>query len=157
MIKATISGLDVTVSGLQSVGIDAREAAYYAVVEVLQKAFEACRDVISEGDHSLRDLALLKHPYGFTHPQEIHDPDVLVHVQSGEYRDALRAIPPVGQATSIIEGQIVNDSPLDRWIQEGTTKMRARPWMQYIVDTFGEHFADLIEARITEAIESKAA
>ena len=157
MISASITGVDLTISGLEAVGVDAREAAYYAIVEVLQKAFQACRDVISEGDHSLRDLALMGHPYGFKHPAEIHDPDVLVHVQSGAYRDALRAISPVGFGGSIIEGKIVNDSPLDRWIQEGTTKMRARPWMQYVVDTFGESYADLIVARITDAIKAAAA
>lgn len=157
MIKADITGLDITISGLETVGVDVREAAYYAVVEALQKAFEACRDVISEGDHSLRDLALLGHPYGFTNPQEIHDPDVLVHVQSGEYRDALRATPPVGTGEAIIEGSISNDSRLDRWIQEGTTKMRGRPWMEWIVQHYGQDFADLIEARITSAIAAAAA
>ena len=157
MISGTIEGVDVTLSGLDAVGVAAREAAYYAIVEVLQKAFEACRDIISEGDHSLRALALMGNPYGFKHPQQIHDPDVEVHVQSGEYRDALRAISPVGFAGSIVEGKIVNDSPLDRWIQEGTSKMRARPWMQYIVDTYGDDYAALIEARITEAIKADAA
>lgn len=157
MISASITGVDVTISGLEAVGVDAREAAYYAIVEVLQKAFQACRDVISEGDHSLRDLALMGNPYGFKHPQEIHDPDVLVHVQSGEYRDALRAISPVGFGGSIVEGKIVNDSPLDRWIQEGTSKMRARPWMEYIVQQFGQDYADLIAARITDAITAAAA
>lgn len=155
-ISATIDGLDVVVSGLESVGVDAREAAYYAVVEALQKAFEACRSVVSEGDHSLRDLAELGHPYGFKHPQQIHDPDVEVHVQSGAYREALRAISPIGTGEAIIEGSIVNDSPLDRWIQEGTTKMRARPWMEWIVQHYGADLADLIEARITEAIARAA-
>lgn len=151
---STIEGVDVTISGLDAYGLEAREAAYYAIVEVLQKAFEACKDIISEGDHSLRELALMGHPYGFKHPAEIHDPDVIVHVQSGAYRDALKAIPPVGAAGAIIEGQIVNESPLDRWIQEGTSHMRARPWMQYIVDTYGDDFATLIQLRIEDALRS---
>lgn len=156
VIKATIEGLDIAVSGLESVGVDAREAAYYGVVEALHKAFEACQHVLSESDHSLRDLALLGHPYSAAHPQEIHDPDILVHVQRGDYRAALRANPPIGQGEAIIEGSIVNDSPYDRWIQEGTTKMRERPWMEWIVENYGEDFAALIEARIFEAIERAA-
>lgn len=156
-MRSTVEGVDVTISGLDAVGVDAREAAYYAVVEVLKIAFDACRDTISEGDHSLKDLALLGHPYGFTHPAEIHDPDVLVHVQSGAYRDALKAKPPVGTSSAIIEGTITNDSPLDRWIQEGTDKMRARPWMEFIVQKFGEEWAALIEARILDSLQKHAA
>ena len=157
MISATIEGVDIVVSGLDSVGVDAREAAYYGVIEALEKAFEACKTVLSADDHTLKALALLGHPYGFTNPAQIHDPDVIVHEQTGAYIAALRAVPPVGKATEIIEGTIVNDSPLDRWIQEGTSKMRERPWMQYIVDTFGADFADLIEARISAALEAAAA
>jgi hypothetical protein len=156
MISATIEGVDLTISGLESVGVEVREAAYYAVVEALQKAFQACKDTISLGDHSLKELALMGHPYGFKHPAQIHDPDVDVHVQSGEYLASLKARPPIGMATAIIEGSIVNESPLDRWIQEGTDKMRARPWMQYIVDTYGEDFADLIQARILAAAQAAA-
>jgi hypothetical protein len=157
VIKATITGVDVTVSGLQSVGVDVREAAYYAVVEALEKAFQASKALISADDHTLRALALLGHPYGYRHPAQIHDPDIIIHAQRGEYLAALRANPPVGLATSIIEGSIVNDSPLDRWLQEGTTKMRARPWMEYIVKEYGDDFAALIEARILSAIQENAA
>lgn len=178
-MKSTIEGVDAVISGLESVGVDVREAAYYAIVEALQKAFEACHALLSETDHSLRDLALMGHPYSAAHPQAIHDPDVIVHMQDGtvqkletsdnrftsgirtehmltHYRDSLRAVPPVGTGEAIIEGKIVNDSPLDRWIQEGTSKMRERPWMQYVVDTFGSDLADLIEARIVAAIERAA-
>lgn len=159
MIKATIEGLDITISGLESVGPESREAAYFAIVEALQRAFEICKATISLSDHSLRELALMGHPYGFTHPQEIHKPDELVHIQSGNYIDALTAHPPTGLGYAIIEGTISMDGveELDRWIQEGTDKMRARPWMQYIVDTYGEDFADLIEARILDSMKGLAA
>lgn len=157
MIKATITGVDVVISGLDQFGVDVREAAYYGVIDAIKKAFEACRDVISEGDHTLKDLAMMQHPYGHAHPMQIHDPDVLVHVQSGAYRDALRAVPPVGAGGTVIGGQVVNDSPYDRFIQEGTLNMRARPWMEWIVKEYGQDFADLVIAHITQAAKAMGA
>lgn len=158
-ITARIEGLDLTITGLQRFGLDVREAAFYALIEALQKAFEACRDMINPTDHTLRQLAEMGHPYGFTHPEVIHEPDELVHRQSGAYMDALRAVSPRGSGDSIIEGTIdMGDDPtiqdLDRWIQDGTTMMRARPWMAWIMQHYGDDFADLIEARITAAISS---
>lgn len=156
-----VQGLDVVLEGLDQFGVDVHEAAYYAVVEVLQKAYRACYDLLSEHDHTLADLMHLGGPYGFTHPAQIHDPDVEVHVQSGEYRAALRAVPPIGLSEAIMEGRIdLGDDPrvqqLDRWIQDGTLKMRARPWMEWIMQTYGEDFATLLEARLTEAIHAAA-
>lgn len=152
MFKAEVKGLDVVVSGLDQVNVDVREAAFYAVVEVLQKAFQACQHLLSESDHTLRDLALMGHPYSASHGWQIHDPDVLVHVQSGEYRDALKADPPRAAFGDIMEGRVYNASELDEFIQLGTMHMRARPWMQYIIDHVGNDFADLLEARIQQAI-----
>lgn len=162
MIRATIENLDIVVHGLESVGPDVREAAYRGVVEALQKAFQVCQATITLQDHSLRSLALLGHPYGFKHPSEIHSPDVLIHAQSGAYAAALKATPPVGYGYDIIEGSIGIDptsglQELDRWLQEGTSKMRARPWMEWIVENYGGAFADLIIARIDEAVDRKAA
>lgn len=154
MIRATVEGLDVTLFGLEKFGTDVREAAFYAVLEVLEEAFTACKTVISADDHSLRELAMMGHPYGFTHPQQIHDPDVVVHIQSGDYAKALRKISPRGAFGYIIDGQIVNDSELDRWIQEGTTKMRARPWMEWITTHYGQAYADIIVARVTAAVRA---
>ncbi len=144
----------MTVFALEKFDVDVREAAYYAVLEAMQKAFETCKTVIGADDHSLRQLALMGHPYGYEHPQQIHDPDVVVHIQSGEYQKALRAISPRGSFGQIIEAQIVNDSQKDRWIQEGTTHMRARPWMAWITEHYGPDYTNLIMARITAAIEA---
>ena len=157
MIKGTIENLDVVISGLDGFGLDVREAAFYGILEAIDLAFVACQHVLSEGDHTLRELAQLGHPYGFAHPQEIHSPDILVHVQSGEYRDSLRKISPRGAGGEIFEGRIVSDSDKDRWIQEGTVHMRARPWMEWIVQNYGNDYADLIEARINAAIGKHAA
>jgi hypothetical protein len=108
--------------------------------------------MLSETDHTLRELALMGHPYGFTHPQQIHDPDEIIHRQSGAYLGGLRANPPVSVTGTVLEGSITNDDPKDRWLQMGSSKMRSRPWMQWIVDNHGEEFAALIEARINAAI-----
>jgi hypothetical protein len=157
VITATIEGVDIAISGLEQVGVDAREAAYYAVIEALKVAFDASKTMLSADDHTLRALAELGHPYGFKHPAQIHDPDEIIHAQTGEYLRALRIIPPVGTSDAIIEGSIVNDSPLDRWLQEGTSKMRARPWMAKVVELFGDDIAELIEQRITAKIAAYAA
>lgn len=154
-----VEGLDVIVSGLDEASLDVREAAFQGVLLAMNAAFKACVQMLSPEDHTLRELALMGHPYGFTHPQEIHDPDELVHLQSGKYRDALRKISPRGSFGEIVEGEInIDDSQaeLDRWIQEGSSKMRARPWMQWVVDQYGEDFADIIEARIQQSLQRLA-
>lgn len=156
MIKASISGLDVVIGGLEDASLEIREAAFQGVLLALNMAFEACKATISATDHSLRELALMGHPYGFTHPQVIHEPDVIVHIQSGDYVAHLRRDTPKGAGGQIIEGQVYNDSHLDRIIQEGSSRMRARPWLQYVVDHFGPEMADVIEARINAAIKQVA-
>lgn len=157
MISGKVEGLDVCIGGLENFGVDVREAAYYAVVEALKVAFEACQHLLSESDHTLRDLALMGHPYSVSRGFQIHSPDVEVHVQSGAYRDALKAISPIAAGGTILEGKIVNDSPIDEIIQNGTVVMRARPWMKYVVEQYGTDLADLIEARISAAIRAMAA
>lgn len=156
-LKVTLSGLDVVIGGLEQAPLDIREAAFQGVLLALNLAFEACKQVISADDHSLRELALMGHPYGYTHAQIIHDPDVTVHIQSGDYVSHLRRDTPRGSFGAIIAGQVYNDSDLDRYIQEGTSRMRKRPWMQWVSDHFGQEMADVIEAKITEAVQKLAA
>jgi hypothetical protein len=146
-IDFDLSGIDMTIRGLDRAALSVREGAYQGVLEALNRAYVACYHLLSEQDHSLIALAKLGHPYGFTHPQVIEDPDVTIHVQSGEYRAALRKVSPAGRRGDIIGGKIVNDSPLDRWLQDGTTKMRGRPYMRWIVENFGDDMAELIRER----------
>jgi hypothetical protein len=159
------------VDDLENAALSVRQAAFQGVLRALNAAFKACATMLSPNDHTLRDLALLGHPYSKTTaidylfnsrrwkinrgktygPQQLHDPDELVHYQSGKYRDALRKITPVGQFGWIIEGRIEIDSSmeeLDQWIQDGTVKMRGRPWMKWIVEHYGEEFMAIIEASI---------
>jgi hypothetical protein len=152
IIKGTIEGLDVTISGFEQFSVDVHEAAFHGVVDALGIALKASRVMLSATDHNQKELDELEHPYGFRHPQKIHDPDEIVHRQSGDYYDGLRAIPPVGLSEAIISGQIVNNDPKDRWIQEGTTKLRGRPWMAEIVREHGDELASVIESYIKAAI-----
>jgi hypothetical protein len=156
-VKATIEGLDIVVKGLEQQTLEVREGAFQGVLLAMNAAFKACETLITADDHSLRELARMGHPYGFTNPQEIHDPDVVIHMQSGKYAKALHRDSPRGAFGEIIEGRIdMSGDPkmaqLDRWLQEGTTLMRERPWMQWIVDHYGEDFAKIIEASIRRAI-----
>ena len=145
-------GIEAVVSGLGRTELAVREAALQGVIKALSRAYVACEILLSESDHSIIELAKLGHPYGFTHPQDIHPGMPEIHVQSGEYRAALRKISPRGHHGDIVQGRIVNDSPLDRWLQDGTTKMRGRPYMKWVVDKFGDEMAELIAASARSAL-----
>ncbi|MGH7328906.1 MAG: hypothetical protein ACREJX_11210 [Polyangiaceae bacterium] len=154
---AKAEGLDVVVRGLDRAVLEVREAAWRGVIDALHVAFVASYHLLSEDDHTLLELAAVGHPYSRTHGFAIHSPDEIVHVQTGEYRDALRQVSPEGSFGTIVEGKIVNDSELDRWIQTGTLRMRQRPWMDFIVRHFGNDMANAIIARVREAIRRRAA
>lgn len=153
-ITGSIEGLDVVVTGLEEASLEVREAAFQGVLLAMNAAFKACAQMISADDHSLKQLAELGHPYGFSRPALLHDPDVIVHVQSGDYLRGLKRTSPKGAQGDIIDGEIFNDSPLDAMIQNGTLRMRGRPWMAWIVQHYGNDFADIIEARILQAIKA---
>ena len=157
MIKGAVEGLDITITGLEEHSLAIREAAFQGVLLALNAAFKACATMLSPQDHTLRELAELGHPYSRAHGGHLHTPDELVHVQSGAYRAALQRESPRGAGPQIIEGRIFiggEMADLDRMIQEGTTLMRARPWVKYIIDHFGQDFADVIVARAEQAVRA---
>jgi hypothetical protein len=49
---------------------------------------KAVDESISLKDHTLKDLAALGHPYARRRPQKLHEPEWLVHEQSGKMRAA---------------------------------------------------------------------
>jgi hypothetical protein len=160
MIKGSVEGIEVVLADLDNAALEVRQAAFQGVLLALNAAFKACATVLSPADHTLKQLAEMGHPYSAAHGHAVHNPDVLVHLQSGKYRDALKKISPQGRFGQIIEGSIVIDetlADLDRWVQEGTTKMRARPWMQWVVDHYGDDFARIIEASVSAALRGHAA
>jgi hypothetical protein len=73
---------------------------------------------------------------------------------SGEsYLGALHVTKPVGTMTAIMEGKISIEGDdaakeLDRWLQEGTTHMVARPWMEYVVKEYGIEILDAMNLAI---------
>jgi hypothetical protein len=162
-MTSTIDGVDIVVGGLQNTTNSVMKAAMLGVIKALAEAYKDANELISATDHSLKDLAKMGHPYGFKHPQEIHDPDVIVHIQSGRYEKALMVQKPSSYADrTIIEGKvgIMGDAEmevLDQRLQLGTSKMRARPWTQHVVDENGEKYAEIVSDRIEEAFEAESA
>jgi hypothetical protein len=166
-IAGSITGLDIAVTGLDDDALEIREAAFQGVLLALNAAWKVCMTMLSAQDHTLIELAGLGHPYSRKSGFKIHSPDELIHYQDGfkiagadttHYRDNLRRESPAGASDTITMGQIFNrDTQLDRWLQEGTTLMRARPWMKWIVENYGQDFADLIIARIDQAIAGRPA
>ncbi len=161
MISATVTGIDMTISGLENASNAVMKSAFLGVIVALVKAEGDCREIISATDHSLKALAEMGHPYGFKHPQQIHDPDETVHIQSGRYAAALKVTKPASYADrQIVEGRvgIMGDNEmeaLDRLIQLGTSRMRARAWTEYIVEHHGDEYADIVAQAITSAAEAE--
>lgn len=152
MITAKITGLDVTIKNMGELSVQGKKGAFDGVFKALDVANQASLKMISADDHSLAELALLGHPYSAAHPDPPHA-DPMIHVVTGMYQGALTVTPPVGWATEIIEGTIKNDDPKDRFLQDGTTKMIGRPWMQWVIDTIGTDLRDLIIANIEMGIQ----
>lgn len=161
-MKSTVTGTDVAVTGLKNTSNAVMKAAFMGVINALQKTYAYSRDMIDASDHSLKELAAMGHPYGFRHPQVIHDPDEIVHRQTGEYLDALKVTKPSsGADREIIEGRVgiqgdAEMEQLDRFIQLGTTRMRGRPWANYVVDHHGDEIAQVVKDAVAEAIAAES-
>jgi hypothetical protein len=162
-IEAEIRGVDITVTGLENATNGVMKAAFLGVLNAIVKAEKDSREMISASDHSLQQLAKMGHPYGFKHPAQIHDPDEIIHIQSGRYEKALKAQKPRSYADrEIIEGRvgIMGDAAmetLDQRLQLGTSKMRARNWSQYVVDHHGEEYGQIVEDAIAAKMEEEGA
>ncbi len=159
MVSGELLGVDVVVRGLAQLDVRARYAAYAGVVQALQIAEKASRDIISLGDHSLKDLAKMGHPYAVRDPHNPHSPGESVHTQRGDYLRALTVTRPQGNVQGIVEGKVSIEGDMkerDRWIQQGTKKMIARPWMAYVVRENREAMRDAILAAVEAATRGVA-
>lgn len=153
MIEFSVTGGNVVANFLKGAGTKVKAFAFLGVTQALDEAFEKSYELITADDHSLKDLADLDHPYSVRAPQQIHLPDETVHSQSGDYADHLEKTSPRGLAESIIEGRVFNeDYELDRWIQDGTLKMRARPWAKWVARTYGVRLIEIVRAAIAEGM-----
>lgn len=113
----------------------AKLAAQFAVGIMANKAKEFCAELLSEDDHSLQDLARMGHPYAVRRPANPHDPPETVHQQTGALLAGLTATPPRGNAQGVTAKVFNREKELDGWIQRGTSKMIARPYMRRVQAT----------------------
>ena len=159
-LTATVRGLDLTIGSIEGLGTAAAAGALAGVTKGLAIAELAARKLIGASDHSLADLAMMGHPYARRNPHSPHA-DPIVHVQTGRYLGALKVTQPQGRifagSPAIIQGRmgIEGDEEmekLDRWLQEGTLHMIARPWMAYIVRNFGTEMMQVVVAEIQNAV-----
>jgi len=159
MISGSVTGVDVVIKGMASFDVVTKEGAFIGIEQALEAVVKpAAIKLISAQDHSLKELADLGHPYAAAHPNPPHS-DPIVHVQTGEYLAGIRVELPKGSIDKVIEGRLINDDPKDRFIQDGTTTMIARPWMQHIIDEHGPEIAGVIEQVIKArwAMEDRSA
>ena len=149
-VVVDVQNLSVVLNGIKGWDARTKNYAYIGVGEVLKMAKTASQAAINLMDHDLEELAAMGHPYSAEHGFQIHEPDELVHTQTGEYLDHLRVQLPRGGINVISEGRVYNDDPKDRWIQDGTLKMRARPWMAMLVQKYGEMWGKYLKGRILQ-------
>ena len=141
MVGGQLRGVEVVLKGIASLDRRTSYLAYVGVMNALKIGEKASRDIISLGDHSLADLRRMGHPYATRDPRNPHDPPESVHAQKGNYLRALHVARPEGYSMAIVKGKITIEGDMkqrDRWIQEGTKKMIARPWMRWVIRTQGE-------------------
>jgi len=158
-MQIQIDGITTLTEGIDNCSKRVMHSAIVGVTKALDRALELSRAELNETDHSLKDLAALGHPYSKANPQVIHDPDTIVHAQTGDYIDALRVSKPTSDAYGVVGGDVhvaEEQAQLDRWIQQGTTKMRARPWMQDVVDNHGTELSNIVQAEIEVAVARDA-
>ncbi|MCP4599190.1 MAG: hypothetical protein GY847_01410 [Proteobacteria bacterium] len=123
-----------------------------AVEAVTKVLFKAVKDNATLTDHTLEDLAEMGHPYSTRAPQDIHDPNWLVHTQSGELASALYSTS--GHAGSIIWGEVginVDEAPHVLFVIYGTSKMVSR---DFFAETINEE-ADNLLAKFMAILRTK--
>jgi hypothetical protein len=135
-----VRGAEQIVEFLQGMSREAKIAATFAVGAMAETAKRKCQKTIGLTDHSLADLAKLDHPYAKRHGPEgsgLHEPYEAVHVQDGDLYNGLNVEAPVATAQGA-QSAVRNSDPKDPWIQYGTTKMIARPYMDYVRTTYAD-------------------
>lgn len=109
---------------------------------------------ISLTDHTIKDLAKLKHPYSAANPRQLHDPNYLVHTQSGGLLDAKQS----GSGGASIEDGTLKATAfvlLDpgkaeyaTYVIYGTSKMIPRPVLQESRDNVVPEVLDYMKSQL---------
>lgn len=110
-----------------SLPVQLQQMGEAASLEVAQRvALPAAIDA-SSGDITTAQLRREDHPYAKRHGAPRRDPS-RINTQTGSFRSMWRA---VGTA---IGGQVLNDSRVADWLEQGTDTMFARPVLARVVD-----------------------
>jgi hypothetical protein len=158
-VVGSFKNLDVTLRFLGNLSPKSKLAMTFAAGAMATKAKAYCEDIISARDHSLRELALMGHPYAAAHPANPHDPPETVHVQDGDLIAGLTATAPIGTAHGA-QAKVINTDPVDEWIQGGSEKMIARPYMHRVKEAHGDEILEVgksvLAQRLSEELKRSA-
>jgi hypothetical protein len=126
------------------------------VRDVLDKAVDKN---ISLTDHSLKDLALLGHPYASRAPQRVHSPGYQVHIQSGrlkrgKYSGTHKASILGGQLTARAYVGIADSVEHALFVVYGTSKMIPRDFLIGSLGEVREKIWDILSRSLKNAVVS---
>lgn len=79
-----VVGTEVLAKNIAAFGYKFLREVNSDMQDVMELLNDKVTDNMSHTDHSLDDLRRMGHPYAKRNPQHIHDPDFIVHTQSGE-------------------------------------------------------------------------
>jgi hypothetical protein len=163
MAKTLISGTETlaknivkyTEGFLREVNIDMEKA------ELILKG--KIKDNISNTDYTLEDLAKMGHPYARRSPKSIHNPDYIVHCQSGEMLSGLGS----GTKKASVKGTtleaeayagISDNVEHAKYVIYGTSKMVPRDFLKGSLEEVGQKILTTLKRslnRVTMSFNGK--
>lgn len=105
----------------------------------------------SETDHTLNDLEKLGHPYSAAHPKALHDPNYLVHRQSGTLLDAI-STKIINQFITLV-GVDEDVAPYVVHVIFGTKYMIARDFVTESLNEIQNDLRDIIEDELNKNLK----
>jgi hypothetical protein len=100
------------------------------------------KDNVGLTDHTQEDLDNLGNPYGRRNPQQIHDPDWLVHSQTGQLKNSIKVAKENDNTYAIGADPNITDKDGKRYLEdviEGTRKLRARNFPHFTLQELEEN------------------
>lgn len=139
-----VKGIDHLLANFALMEVIFQEEMDEATQKAIDTVYEKMLENISLTCHTLQDLKAMGHPYSKENPQAIHQPEWLVHLQSGRLIGAVKIIHDKnanGDQTVDI-GIDEDEAPYAKYIIFGTSKMVAR---DFVTGTFEQCEATLEE------------